>query len=69
MELKNIIEQIKKKRKKTGFYDIIDTKNHLCNSPFHNPPKHIYIPIGKGYRHECPVCGSITNIRSLNVTY
>jgi hypothetical protein len=45
----------------SGFYDLPeDIKG--CNDPHHNPPMHIYIPQGKGYRHICPSCGKVFNL-------
>jgi hypothetical protein len=46
--------------KKGGFYDL--PKDKICNDLNHKPPMHIYIPLGKGYKHICPSCGAITNI-------
>ena len=40
---------------KSGFFDL--PKQESCNHPEHNPPTHLHIPEGKGYRHVCPGCG------------
>lgn len=44
----------------SGFFDL--PKTEICNCPQHNPPSHIYIPQGKGYRHTCPCCGKVATI-------
>jgi hypothetical protein len=41
--------------KKSGFFDL--PKSNRCTHPSHEPPMHIHIPQGKGYRHVCPSCG------------
>lgn len=51
---------------KNGFYDL--PKDETCRHPEHNPPTHLYIPPGKGYRHVCPSCGKITNITPLQIS-
>ena len=46
---------------KSEFYDLpINEKK--CNNPEHDPPSHLHIPQGKGYKHVCPGCGKITNL-------
>ena len=49
-----------------GFFDL--PKQEQCTSKEHNPPKNIYIPQGKGYRHVCPDCGKETIITN-PITY
>lgn len=44
----------RKKEKKGGFFDLDIPES--CNDPEHNPPSHLHIPQGKGYRHVCPSC-------------
>ena len=40
--------------KTSGFFELpIDA---TCRDLNHNPPTHLYIPPGKGYRHICPKC-------------
>lgn len=39
---------------KSGFFDL--PNQETCNDPEHEPPKHLFIPQGKGYRHVCPKC-------------
>lgn len=39
----------------SGFFDLPIDK--VCTSPEHDPPQHLHIPYGKGYRHRCPSCG------------
>jgi len=43
--------------KKSGMFDL--PKMDICNDPEHEPPSHICIPQGKGYRHVCPKCGKV----------
>lgn len=40
---------------KSGFFDLPVTRT--CTHREHNPPTHMYIPPGQGYRHVCPGCG------------
>lgn len=51
---------MKTEKEKSGFYDL--PKPQKCNHPNHEPPKHLFIPQGKGYRHVCPACGTVTNL-------
>lgn len=44
--------------KEGGFFDLPQVKK--CNDPSHDPPTHIHVPQGKGYRHVCPSCGKNT---------
>lgn len=46
--------------KKSGFFDLPKAKQ--CTHPEHEPPKHICIPQGKGYRHVCRGCGRVQDI-------
>lgn len=50
------IENILNKPNRGGFFDL--PKDKQCKHPEHQPPSHIYIPQGKGYRHVCPACGA-----------
>lgn len=43
---------------KGGFFDL--PKQEVCKHPEHEPPRHMVIPHGKGYRHICPGCGKET---------
>ncbi len=43
-----------------GFFNL--PKVEICKNPSHQPPTHIHIPQGKGYKHVCPSCGKITNL-------
>ena len=52
---------------KGGFYDL--PKNESCTDVNHNPPSHLYIPPGKGYKHICPTCGKLTNLVPLQITF
>lgn len=45
--------------KQSGFFDL---KQENCTDPSHNPPTHLHIPTGKGYRHICPSCKNETII-------
>lgn len=50
---------------KSGFFDLpIST---ICRNPEHNPPTHLYIPPGKGYKHVCPGCGHVIILSSPTV--
>lgn len=46
--------------KESGFFDLPVIKK--CNHPEHNPPSHINIPYGKGYKHVCPSCKAVSII-------
>ena len=52
--------EITKPEKQGGFFDL--PKDTRCKDKSHNPPTHIYIPQGKGYRHVCPSCGKVTEL-------
>ena len=56
--INKIIKELNKE--KGGFFDLDLVKK--CNSPEHEPPTHIYIPYGKGYKHVCPQCGQTQDI-------
>jgi len=45
------------KEKQSGFFDL--DKNTICTDNQHNPPSHLLVPPGKGYKHVCPGCGQI----------
>lgn len=51
-----------------GFFDLSPPMPEVCRNPEHNPPEHLYIPPGKGYRHRCPGCGSVSTIVLPQVT-
>lgn len=53
--------------KKSGFFDL--PKNKTCRHPEHEPPSHICIPQGKGFRHVCPGCGRIVDIIPPQITF
>jgi hypothetical protein len=59
-----IIEDSQKKE--SEFFDL--PKNKQCVSPLHNPPSHIHIPQGKGYKHVCPDCKNETTIIPHQIT-
>lgn len=42
---------------KSEFFDL-PAWLKTCRHPEHEPPMHIAIPEGKGYRHVCPGCGA-----------
>lgn len=50
------ISKYDRPEKKGGFFDLPKGEKK-CNHPGHQPPSHICIPQGKGYRHVCPACG------------
>lgn len=43
--------------KKSGFFPLKIEKG--CQDRSHNPPSHMVIPQGQGYRHVCPSCGNV----------
>lgn len=49
------------KEKQSGFFDL-PKQSKVCKDPSHEPPMHLHIPQGKGYRHVCPSCGKVTTI-------
>ena len=46
--------------KLSGFFDL--SQDTRCKDRSHEPPMHIHIPQGKGYRHVCPSCGKVTEV-------
>jgi hypothetical protein len=50
-------------RNKSGFFDL--AQQDICIDLNHNPPQHLYIPQGKGYKHVCPSCGKETILKFL----
>jgi len=51
-------EMMEKQRpKESSFFDL--PKDKSCKDREHNPPSHMVIPQGKGYRHVCPSCGEV----------
>lgn len=46
--------------KQGGFFEL--PQDTRCKDKSHEPPTHIYIPQGKGYRHVCPSCGKVTEL-------
>ncbi len=71
---KSILDLIGKKGiedmydKKSGFFDLPVKSISLCNHKEHNPPSHLYIPPGKGYRHICPACNNVIEIIPPQIT-
>lgn len=55
------------KDEKGNFFDL--PKAIKCNHPEHNPPSHIYIPQGKGYRHVCPGCKKAVDLIPPQITF
>lgn len=53
-------------KKDSGFFKLPITEQ--CTHIYHNPPQHLYIPPGQGYRHICPSCGKETIITPLQIT-
>lgn len=47
---------------KGGFFDL--DKEERCMDLSHNPPTHLCIPAGKGYKHVCPSCGYTITLKS-----
>lgn len=52
---KNFQNEEASEPKRGGFFDLPEKKH--CSHPEHEPPKHLHIPSGKGYKHICPRCG------------
>lgn len=52
----------------SGFFDLTDNQSD-CNSSDHNPPTHLFIPEGKGYKHVCPTCGKTTIIKPQQIKF
>lgn len=55
------------KDKKSGFFDL--PVERICPDPNHDPPNHLLIPFGKGYRHICPKCGHVTIVIPPQVSF
>lgn len=55
------------KEEELGFFDL--SKQTTCKHPQHEPPSHLYIPLGKGYRHKCPNCSRVSTLIPPQVTY
>jgi hypothetical protein len=49
-------------KEKSSFFDL--NKAETCLHPEHDPPMHLYIPPGKGYKHVCPNCGKVSIIKN-----
>jgi hypothetical protein len=51
------------------FFDLEEgnPKFTKCMDPSHDPPTHMVIPKGKGYRHVCPRCRKVTTIISQQI--
>lgn len=67
IDINDINMKILNRSKESEFYDLEITNK--CNHPEHDPPMYINIPSGKGYKHVCPLCGKVTNVEPLNITY
>lgn len=49
-------------KRESGFFDLpeLPVYKHVqkpCFDLSHEPPTHLHIPAGQGYRHVCPSCG------------
>lgn len=53
--------------KSGGFFDLPKGMKP-CLRPEHQPPRHLVIPPGKGYRHICPSCGKETVMIPMQIT-
>lgn len=51
------IQNIDTRKKEGGFFDL--PKDKTCIDKEHNPPRHMVIPQGQGYKHVCPSCGEV----------
>jgi len=52
---------------KSGFFPL--EQPSFCGHPEHEPPTHLYIPQGQGYRHVCPFCGKEQVLIQTKITY
>lgn len=57
-----------KSNSKSGFFDLPEVKKN-CGHRSHNPPSHIHIPQGKGYRHICPECGEVFDLVPVQISF
>lgn len=59
-------EQQRKEPLQSGFEDLPEPPKELrlCPSFEHKPPQYMSVPVGKRYRHVCPLCGTITYVNS-----
>ena len=55
-----LAKHLNKLEKQGGFFDL--PQDTRCKDKSHEPPTHIHIPQGKGYRHVCPSCGKVTDL-------
>jgi len=51
-----------RKPQEGGFFPLPDfphqkIEEKKCNNLDHDPPMHLHIPQGQGYKHVCPSCG------------
>lgn len=53
--------------RQSGFFKLPE-RQKPCLDMAHNPPSHLYIPPGHGYRHICPSCGRMAILISPDVT-
>jgi hypothetical protein len=56
--------QINRESQKSGFFPLpkqtqspLKDLKDICRDNEHNPPSHLHIPQGQGYKHICPTCG------------
>ena len=61
--LYSYLQSDNRKKKKSGFFDL--PVQEICTHSEHNPPTHLHIPPGKGYRHFCPQCGKETILKNI----
>lgn len=57
-----------KNNKKSGFFNDNEIMKP-CSHPEHNPPSHLYIPVGKKYRHICPACNKETVLKPIQISF
>lgn len=51
----------------SGFFPL--PTRHQCKHPEHEPPTHLVIPEGHGYRHVCPSCGMQRTLIPPQISY
>jgi len=55
-------------KKESGFFDLPKMYTDACRHREHNPPGHMVIPRGQGYRHVCPGCGAVRILMPHQIT-
>lgn len=64
----NLLFGVARDRAESGGFFPLPEDDPPCKHPSHNPPSHIHVPEGKGYRHVCPHCGEVQILMPSRVT-